>query len=71
MEREVDLLPEELRTVFVLRDIEEQSNAEVAEVLELTVAGGQVAAAPRATVPARPPEPVLRRQARDRAPGRR
>jgi RNA polymerase sigma-70 factor (ECF subfamily) len=31
-------LPEELRTVFVLRDIEELSNAEVAEILDLTVA---------------------------------
>jgi RNA polymerase sigma-70 factor (ECF subfamily) len=31
-------LPEELRTVFVLRDIMEKSNQEVAEELELTVA---------------------------------
>jgi RNA polymerase sigma-70 factor (ECF subfamily) len=31
-------LPEELRTVFVLRDLEEKTNAEVAEILELTVA---------------------------------
>jgi RNA polymerase sigma-70 factor, ECF subfamily len=31
-------LPEELRTVFVLRDIEELSNAEVAEILDLSVA---------------------------------
>jgi RNA polymerase sigma-70 factor, ECF subfamily len=34
----VERLPEELRTVFVLRDIEELSNAEVAEILGLSVA---------------------------------
>ncbi len=34
----IERLPEELRTVFVLRDIEELSNAEVAEVLDLSVA---------------------------------
>jgi RNA polymerase sigma-70 factor, ECF subfamily len=34
----VQRLPEELRTVFVLRDIQEKSNAEVAEELGLTVA---------------------------------
>lgn len=34
----VQRLPEELRTVFVLRDIQERSNAEVAEELGLTVA---------------------------------
>ena len=38
MEEGVALLPDELRTVFVLRDVEELSNAEVAEILELTVA---------------------------------
>jgi RNA polymerase sigma-70 factor (ECF subfamily) len=38
MQDGIDRLPEELRTVFVLRDIEGLSNAEVAEVLELTVA---------------------------------
>jgi RNA polymerase sigma-70 factor (ECF subfamily) len=34
----IERLPEELRTVFVLRDIEELSNAEVAEILDLSVA---------------------------------
>jgi len=34
----IERLPEELRTVFVLRDIEELSNAEVAEILGLSVA---------------------------------
>jgi len=38
MQDGVQRLPEELRTVFVLRDIEGLSNAEVAEVLDLTVA---------------------------------
>ena len=38
MEEGVDRLSEELRTVFVLRDIEGLSNAEVAEVLDLSVA---------------------------------
>jgi len=38
MEEGIAKLPEELRTVFVLRDVEELSNAEVAEILELTVA---------------------------------
>ena len=38
MEQGMQRLPEELRTVFVLRDIEEMSNAEVAEILGLTVA---------------------------------
>jgi RNA polymerase sigma-70 factor (ECF subfamily) len=38
MEDGIARLPEELRTVFVLRDLEEKSNAEVAEILELTVA---------------------------------
>jgi len=33
-----DRLPEELRTVFVLRDEDERSNAEVAEMLDLSVA---------------------------------
>jgi RNA polymerase sigma-70 factor (ECF subfamily) len=38
MEEGITRLPEELRTVFVLRDIEELSNAEVAEILNLSVA---------------------------------
>jgi RNA polymerase sigma-70 factor (ECF subfamily) len=38
MEHGIQRLPEELRTVFVLRDIEELSNSEVAEILNLTVA---------------------------------
>ncbi len=38
MEEGVRRLPEDLRTVFVLRDVEELSNAEVAEILELSVA---------------------------------
>ncbi len=38
MEEGIQRLPEELRTVFVLRDIEGLSNAEVGEILELTVA---------------------------------
>jgi RNA polymerase sigma-70 factor, ECF subfamily len=38
MEEGISRLPEELRTVFVLRDIEELSNAEVAEILNLSVA---------------------------------
>ena len=38
MQEGVDRLPEELRTVFLLRDDQGMSNAEVAEVLNLTVA---------------------------------
>ena len=38
MEEGIQRLPEELRTVFVLRDIEGLSNAEVAGVLDLSVA---------------------------------
>jgi len=38
MEEGVSKLPDELRTVFVLRDVEELSNAEVAQILDLTVA---------------------------------
>lgn len=34
----IQRLPEELRTVFVLRDVQDMSNAEVAEVLDLSVA---------------------------------
>ena len=34
----IERLPEELRTVFILRDVEELSNAEVAEILGLSVA---------------------------------
>jgi RNA polymerase sigma-70 factor (ECF subfamily) len=38
MEDGIQKLPEELRTVFVLRDIEGLSNSEVSEVLQLSVA---------------------------------
>jgi len=38
MTESVQRLPEDLRTVFLLRDVEELSNAQVAEILELTVA---------------------------------
>ena len=38
MEEGVKRLPEDLRTVFVLRDLQELSNADVAEVLHLSVA---------------------------------
>jgi RNA polymerase sigma-70 factor (ECF subfamily) len=38
MEEGIQRLPEELRLVFVLRDIEGNSNAEVAEILDLSVA---------------------------------
>jgi RNA polymerase sigma-70 factor (ECF subfamily) len=38
MEEGIQMLPEDDRTVFVLRDIEGLSNAEVAEILELSVA---------------------------------
>jgi RNA polymerase sigma-70 factor (ECF subfamily) len=38
MSEGIQRLPEELRTVFVLRDVQLLSNAEVAEVLELSVA---------------------------------
>jgi RNA polymerase sigma-70 factor (ECF subfamily) len=38
MEQGIERLPEELRTVFVLRDVEGLSNAEVASILDLTVA---------------------------------
>ncbi|MBI5711063.1 MAG: sigma-70 family RNA polymerase sigma factor [Candidatus Eisenbacteria bacterium] len=38
MEQAVRHLPEDLRTVFLLRDVEGLSNAEVAEILELSVA---------------------------------
>jgi RNA polymerase sigma-70 factor, ECF subfamily len=38
MEQGVEKLPEELRTVFVLRDVEGLSNAEVASILDLSVA---------------------------------
>jgi RNA polymerase sigma-70 factor, ECF subfamily len=38
MQEGIDRLPEDLRTVFVLRDVQGLSNAEVAEVLELSVA---------------------------------
>ncbi|MBI1798928.1 MAG: sigma-70 family RNA polymerase sigma factor [Candidatus Eisenbacteria bacterium] len=37
MQRGVDLLPEDLRTVFLLRDDQELSNAEVARSLDLSV----------------------------------
>jgi RNA polymerase sigma-70 factor (ECF subfamily) len=38
MTEAIESLPPELRQVFVLRDIEELSNAEVAEILDLSVA---------------------------------
>ena len=38
MTEAIDSLPPEFRQVFVLRDIEELSNAEVAEILDLSVA---------------------------------
>jgi RNA polymerase sigma-70 factor (ECF subfamily) len=38
MEEGIQKLPEELRTVFTLRDLEGLSNAEVAEILDLSVA---------------------------------
>lgn len=38
MEQGIEKLPEELRTVFVLRDVEGLSNAEVANILDLSVA---------------------------------
>ena len=38
MSDSVQRLPEDLRTVFLLRDVEELSNAQVADILDLTVA---------------------------------
>lgn len=38
MEDAIEALPAEFRQVFILRDVEELSNAEVAEVLDLSVA---------------------------------
>jgi RNA polymerase sigma-70 factor, ECF subfamily len=38
MNDSVQRLPEDLRTVFLLRDVEELSNAQVADVLDLTIA---------------------------------
>ena len=38
MEEAIRSLPAEFQQVFVLRDIEEMSNAEVAEILDLSVA---------------------------------
>jgi len=38
MREGVEKLPEDLRTVFVLRDLQELSNADVAEILHLSVA---------------------------------
>lgn len=38
MDEAIDALPAEFRQVFILRDVEEMSNAEVAEILDLTVA---------------------------------
>ena len=38
MTEAIDALPPEFRQVFVLRDVEELSNAEVAEILDLSVA---------------------------------
>jgi RNA polymerase sigma-70 factor (ECF subfamily) len=38
MEEAIESLPPEFRQVFILRDVEELSNAEVAEILDLSVA---------------------------------
>jgi RNA polymerase sigma-70 factor (ECF subfamily) len=38
MDQAIEALPPEFRQVFVLRDVEEMSNAEVAEILDLSVA---------------------------------
>jgi RNA polymerase sigma-70 factor (ECF subfamily) len=38
MDQAIEALPPEFRQVFILRDVEEMSNAEVAEVLDLSVA---------------------------------
>ncbi|HEY2923856.1 MAG TPA: sigma-70 family RNA polymerase sigma factor [Candidatus Eisenbacteria bacterium] len=38
MDEAIEALPPEFRQVFVLRDVEEMSNAEVAEILDLSVA---------------------------------
>jgi len=38
MEEAIDALPPEFRQVFILRDVEELSNADVAEILDLSVA---------------------------------
>lgn len=38
MDEAIDALPPEFRQVFILRDVEEMSNAEVAEILDLSVA---------------------------------
>jgi RNA polymerase sigma-70 factor (ECF subfamily) len=38
MDEAIDALPAEFRQVFILRDVEEMSNAEVAEILDLSVA---------------------------------
>jgi len=38
MDEAIEALPPEFRQVFILRDIEERSNAEVAEILDLSVA---------------------------------
>jgi RNA polymerase sigma-70 factor (ECF subfamily) len=38
MDEAIDALPAEFRQVFILRDVEEMSNADVAEILDLSVA---------------------------------
>lgn len=38
MDEAIEALPPEFRQVFILRDVEERSNAEVAEILDLSVA---------------------------------
>lgn len=38
LEKAINDLPEEFRTVVILRDVENQSNQEVAEILNLSVA---------------------------------
>ena len=37
MQQGIERLPEDLRTVFLLRDIEEKSNADVSEILDLSI----------------------------------
>ena len=38
MDEAIETLPPEFRQVFILRDVEELSNADVAEILDLSVA---------------------------------
>ena len=61
MEEGMRRLPEDLRTVFMLRDIEELSNAEVAEMLDLTVAAVKSRLHRARICAARPAQPLLHR----------